>query len=223
VVDETPPVISCPPDKVVECGTPWTVDSAVVSDNCCLDNSSFTVKTNVDNADPCRVVWTFTWTARDCCSNSATCSQRVYVVDTTPPDITCPTNMIVKTCGTNVQVFWLLQAKDNCTSAPGVSSTPPSGSFFLPNTTNTIVCQAWDQCNNTNTCSFTVAVVRPVLGSITIAYVSGFITIHWTDGILQQSSNVIGPYSDVPGALPPTYTVAVTNAAAFYRVRCLSP
>jgi hypothetical protein len=222
VFDSTPPTITCAPDKTVECGIPWTFDTPTVSDRCCPNVTLALVSTNADTAGPCRVVWTATWEAIDCCSNISTCTERVYVVDTTPPDITCPTNMTVKTCGTNVQVFWSVSAADKCGTA-STSSTPPSGTFFPANSTNTVVCQAWDQCGNTNMCQFTVAVVRPVLGAITITYASGFITIHWTDGILQQANNVVGPYSDVLGASPPTYSVAATNAAAFYRVRCLSP
>ncbi|PWU21513.1 MAG: hypothetical protein C5B50_01585 [Verrucomicrobia bacterium] len=42
---------------------------------------------------------TRTWMATDCCSNIATCSQKVTVVDTTPPIIGCSSNKTVN-CGT---------------------------------------------------------------------------------------------------------------------------
>ena len=52
------------------------------------------------------------------------------------------------------------------------------------------------------------------------------LVVHWTDGILQHSTNVLSTNSafvDVPGASPTTYITSVTNAARFYRLRCNSP
>src|SRR5262245_13209091 len=121
------------------------------------------------------------------------------------------------TCNTDVQVFWFLSATDLCSSVTIKSSTT-NGSFFLPNTTNTVNVEARDACSNLTTCSFTVTVRRPVLGSLTInlTNTNTAIVISWTDGILQHSTNVLGTYVDVPGASPPTYIASVTNAARFY-------
>jgi hypothetical protein len=64
---------------------------------------------------------------------------------------------------------------------------------------------------------------RPVLGGLTIVYSPPNITMHWTDGILSQADSLSGPWTDTPGASPPSYTVAASAAARFYRLRCNSP
>jgi hypothetical protein len=63
-----------------------------------------------------------------------------------------------------------------------------------------------------------------VLGSISIAYVStNAVVLTWTNGILQVSTNVIGPYGDVPGATPPYTNIPSLLPMKFYRLRCASP
>jgi hypothetical protein len=42
--------------------------------------------------------------------------------------------------------------------------------------------------------------------------------LNWPVGTLQQSTNAVGPYFDVPGATSP-YTVPFTNAAGFFRIK----
>jgi len=224
VVDTTPPTITCATNKTVECGTAWTFDSPTATDACCGTNVSIsTVGTVTNTPNSCTQIVTRTWRATDCCANSSSCSQTVTVVDTTPPTITCPSNIVVFTCGTNIIVTWTNVASDACSSVT-VTSSPPSGSTFLPNTTNTVVATARDACGNSNSCTFTVTVLRPVLGSISIAYVStNAVMLTWTNGILQVSTNVIGPYGDVPGATPPYTNIPSLLPMKFYRLRCASP
>jgi hypothetical protein len=52
---------------------------------------------------------------------------------------------------------------------------------------------------------------------LTIARSGGNVTLTWPVGVLQQSSNVSGVYTNVPGAVS-AYTVAAGGAANFYRV-----
>jgi hypothetical protein len=42
----------------------------------------------------------------------------------------------------------------------------------------------------------------------------------WTSGYLQSSTNVVGPYADVPGATSPYTNTAVVPPYKFYRLRC---
>lgn len=44
--------------------------------------------------------------------------------------------------------------------------------------------------------------------------------VTWTSGYLQSSTNVIGPYADVPGATSPYTNTAVAPPYTFYRLRC---
>jgi hypothetical protein len=91
IVDATPPVFTvCQADVTVECGSPTStaaLGSATATDGC----GSTTV--TADDAAPvqvgCQSVIVRTWTARDACGNTATCVQRILVIDNTPPTITC--------------------------------------------------------------------------------------------------------------------------------------
>lgn len=86
------------------------------------------------------------------------CSGTVTVVDTTPPVISCPAN-IVTSAGPGVcsaTASYTATATDGCGS-PGVACSPPSGSTF-PVGTTTVTCTATDAAGNTATCSFTVKV-----------------------------------------------------------------
>src|SRR5262249_46287524 len=91
--------------------------------------------------------------------NPASCSQLVTVVATNPPTLACPTNIVVTTTNTDaVEVQWTLNASAACGAIAGVASSPPSGTTFLPGTTNTVTAWAWTECLLTNSCSFTVTV-----------------------------------------------------------------
>ena len=83
----------------------------------------------------------------------------VYVIDTTPPAIVCPTNIVrnadASRCATAVS--FTASATDLC-SAPAVVCVPPSGSDF-PGGTTVVNCRATDGVGLTNNCSFTVTVV----------------------------------------------------------------
>jgi hypothetical protein len=66
-------------------GLAWSFDLPTAYDACCGSNVTITVSSTLTNS-PCPLTVTRTWTAMDCCSNSASCSQTVTVVNTnTPP------------------------------------------------------------------------------------------------------------------------------------------
>ena len=60
-------------------------------------------------------------------------------------------------------------------------------------------------------------IVRPVL---TATWSGTQVIVSWTpsDGTLQSSTSVAGPYVDIPGATSP-YTVAPGGPQTFYRIR----
>jgi hypothetical protein len=164
---------------------------------------------------------TITWEARDCCTNRATCTQIITVTDTTPPVITCPTNIVVIAC-TNTPVCYSASATDSCDTNVSLSYSPPSCSLFGLGTTNTVTVTATDDCGNTNKCTFTVAIVRPPLGTLTITHSGPNITITWVGGVLQSAPTILGPWTDVPGATSP-YVTSVIGNHKFYRLRCGPP
>lgn len=215
--DTVPPVVNCPTNKTAACGSSWSFDTPTAVDLCCGTNVTINVVSTMTNGT-CPINITRTWLVTDCCTNSVNCAQTVTLIDTNPPAITCPTNILVLTCSTNIQVTWSIMATDSCSSVT-VTSTPPSGTFFNRDTTNTVTAIATDACGNTNSCSFQVVVRKPTL-TIAIGGTPGTVTISWADGgILQDASSVLGPWTDLPLAASP-YTITASGTQAFYRLRC---
>ena len=227
VMDTNAPVLSgCISAKTVPCGTNWSFDLPSAHYLCSGSNVLVGIFSTITNlATPCTNIITRVWSATNQCSGtSSSCSEVVTVLATNPPAITCPTNMVVYTCGTNaVFVTWPTNVASSACSSVTVTSSPPSGTAFLPNTTNTVTLTAHDACGNSNQCTFTVTVTRPVLGPISITYSPPNITIHWAYGILEQADTILGPWTDTLGASPPSYTVAASAAERFYRLRCAAP
>ena len=88
VVDTTAPVITCPPNAMVECGgstLPAATGTATAIDNCSTLGVGFTDAVT-PGCGATRVIMR-TWTATDACGNASSCVQTITVVDTTPPTI----------------------------------------------------------------------------------------------------------------------------------------
>jgi hypothetical protein len=87
IVDTTPPVFTfCPTNRTVECGSPWSFGTPTAQDNCCFQGIS--VFGTFTNTGICPQIITRVWVAYDCCGNTNVCSQRITIVDTTPPVFT---------------------------------------------------------------------------------------------------------------------------------------
>jgi hypothetical protein len=84
----------------------------------------------------------------------------VVVLDTQPPTINCPANIITRTPNPgDISVFVTYPpptASDNCGS-PIVVCSPPSGSQF-PLGITTVSCTATDGATSTASCTFTITV-----------------------------------------------------------------
>jgi hypothetical protein len=100
---------------------------------------------------------TVTLTVTDNHGLSNSCVATVTVVDTTPPVITCPGNIVTDaTASDGAVVSFAPTASDNC-SVASVTSNPASGSTFAIGDT-TVTCTATDTAGNQATCTFTVHV-----------------------------------------------------------------
>ena len=100
-----------------------------------------------------------TYTATNSLGSVSTATRAVVVVDTTPPAITCPTNLTVEfTNEAGATVFFAPEASDLCAGSVAVTCLPPSGSLFPIGTTH-VLCTAADVSGNTNTCVFQVTVL----------------------------------------------------------------
>jgi len=170
-VDTTPPTITCPANRQLEGGAstePSNTGSATGSDNC---PAAVTI-THTDASTPagCSGVQGIdrTWKATDGCGNTATCVQHITFVDTTPPTITCPSDVTARgqCSGNNVVTYPAPTASDNCPAQVTVTCSPASGSAF-PVGQTTVTCTAVDGCGNRAQCTFTVTVSSPACAKLT--------------------------------------------------------
>ncbi len=99
VNDQTPPVITCPPDITVACSGMIPIpdiNSVVASDNCTGSVTvNFVGDATINQSCTNRYTVVRTYQAADQCGNSSTCSQLIYVDDQTPPSISCPSDLTV--------------------------------------------------------------------------------------------------------------------------------
>ena len=167
--DTTPPVLTCPPDRQLQCGSstgPANTGTATATDGC---NTNVTI-TFADAPTPANCTGKAginrTWTATDACGNKATAVQHITFVDTIPPVISCPTNMIVvaSACNNTVPannsaIASFLNgatASDNCSGGVRMTNNAPSS---FPLGTNTVTFTATDACGNSASYQVKVIVV----------------------------------------------------------------
>jgi hypothetical protein len=112
---------------------------------------------------------TITLTVTDTGGGSDTDDVVVNIVDTTPPVITCPADVVVNlplnSNATSMTVNYpAVTATDGCSSSVTVTSTPASGSVF-PIGSTTVNASADDGTTTPSTCSFKVIVQYNFAGS----------------------------------------------------------
>jgi len=159
IIDTTPPVIVCGANQTIQCGNPFIPNPPVsVTDACCGTIVSMSLATFTTNSTgPCSQTISAVWTATDCCNNSASCTNFVFVVDTLPPVINCPPGPRVVQCG---QPLLPPTASDLC--CPNVTlSLLSSITNTVSSCTNQVIrtWQAIDCCTNSTTCVETNLIV----------------------------------------------------------------
>jgi hypothetical protein len=168
VVDTTPPNISCPPDRVLEC--PANTDPASTGQATAFDACGTAIVTFSDAVTAgCGGTRTIlrTWTATDESGLTRTCVQRIEVRDTTPPVMTCPPNRSVP--AGDSWSFGQPTATDSCGAVTvlalvAVTNATGSNTFVATQT-----WQATDECGNRSTCQQTVTVVGSMNGTFDLA------------------------------------------------------
>jgi len=96
--DSQNPMITCPVDITVECMAsfePQITGFPSATDNCAL-NLDISYSDNEVQINVCETAIERTWTAVDDCGNSVSCMQTIKILDTTLPEIICPSNITVE-------------------------------------------------------------------------------------------------------------------------------
>jgi uncharacterized repeat protein (TIGR01451 family) len=161
-----PPVLTCSPNIVTECGTP--VNYTVTAVDC--HNSSIPVTCVPPSGTGFPLgASNVVCTATDFLGQSNSCSFTVTIVDTVPPTleifvvdnfketaVACSSGIVVHaTSPSGAFVSWGALASDPC----GISTLDCSPLIFtFPIGTTTVTCTAIDVSSNTNSCSFDVTV-----------------------------------------------------------------
>jgi hypothetical protein len=78
--------------------------------------------------------------------------------DVAPPQLQCPSDIVVWTCADGASVQYAVSATDDCDTNLVVSCTPVSGSWFALGT-NQVACSVTSGTGQMNECSFTVTVL----------------------------------------------------------------
>jgi hypothetical protein len=155
VVDEIPPVITCPSDLTFECDSIGDFGFPTATDNC--DSDPAIAVTSIDSIPgdcPQEYQLVLTYRASDDAGNTASCQQTITVEDTTPPEIECPDTLeFVFVSPTRAQVIFDITATDNCADTLEIVSDSASGSVFVLGE-HTISASVDDGCGNTDSCSF---------------------------------------------------------------------
>ncbi len=185
VVDNQPPVISCPS------GSPYTKNTAPgkcyylsqageftpnYSDNCPGTTiiNDFNNSGTLTGAQLPKGTTVITWTATDASGLTSVCSVTITVNDNQAPVITCPANVnasnITDLCYASVTTANPI-VSDNCevtaltwTMTGATTGNSPAtginyiGTYTLNVGVTTVSYTVYDQANNSRTCSFTVTV-----------------------------------------------------------------
>ncbi len=159
VQDTTPPTIICATQiALIDCPEVPVFIPPTTTDGC--DTSVTVTFADVTTPGNCAGNYsvTRTWTATDDCGNTATCSATIMVQDTTPPVITCATQISPINCPATPE-FIDPAVTDGCDTSVTVTfadvTTPGNcaGNYSVTRTWT-----ATDDCGNTATCSATIMV-----------------------------------------------------------------
>ena len=159
-IDDTPPTIDPHDDVTAEAtgpgGAAVTYDSPATHD--AVDGDGTATCTPPSGSTFALGHTTVECNATDAAGNSASSFFDVFVDDTTPPNLTLPTDMTVQaTSSSGAVVTFSASATDIVDPAPVVVCTPASGSTFTVGTT-TVNCTATDASGNSASGSFNITV-----------------------------------------------------------------
>src|SRR5436190_11069460 len=151
-------IVSCSPNKSVECGSVWNFDPPFATDSCGglpVTNSVLSTGTNFLS---CGFTATRVWEIVDQCNNRTTCAQTVTAIDTTPPTPAPSPNKTIE-----YGLAWSFDEPTGTDICSSVVSIRVSGAFTNagpcgPTYTATCIWELMDACGNKTNCSQTVTV-----------------------------------------------------------------
>ena len=162
LTEDAPPTISCPPMITIQC-TASTLPGNTGSPTGTNPDGPPPTYAYVDQIAPgsclAEKTITRTWTATDNCSNTATCTQIIEVVDNVGPVLTCPSNITIDcSASSDPLITGQATATDACSIVTGITHADVTMSGTCP--AEPIITRTWtatDACGNTSTCVQTIS------------------------------------------------------------------
>ncbi|MEY3368615.1 MAG: hypothetical protein RI973_1770, partial [Bacteroidota bacterium] len=177
VDDNTNPVINCPAGLAALCAiteqaayttyTQFQTAGGSASDNCSLNQASFTLQSAVSNGQSCPETITRTYRISDSCGNQATCTQQIVVNDNTNPVLNCPPTITATCQVSELPAYATFTAFQAAGGSLTYSCAANLGSFgLLSQTSNNASCpetvtrvyKIENLCGTVTTCNQTVTV-----------------------------------------------------------------
>jgi hypothetical protein len=165
VIDEAPPALVCPSSMTVECEGP---DGTRVDYPTPMANDACDAQPNVVCTPPSGSLFPPGQTevvcrSKDAAGNETQCTFTIIVVDTTPPEIVCPSSMVVDAETPQGSIVdYTTTVTELCDPNARVICEPPPGSLF-PIGQTTVTCRAasgdGDGRGAASECSFTITVI----------------------------------------------------------------
>ncbi|MBI1769105.1 MAG: HYR domain-containing protein, partial [Bacteroidetes bacterium] len=162
--------------------------SATATDNCSVGTPTYT--DSPVTVDGCEHSQTRTWNVTDGCGNPATPVSRTvtWLVDVTPPSITCPPMQTVTlnvACGAVLADYTSLAVKsDNCGGPVSITQSPLPGTVIGGTGTTPVTLTVTDEAGNTNSCTFSViksSSLGPVINLTDPSLANGSTSLFATD------------------------------------------
>ena len=169
IISDKSPLISCPPQLTLQCGTPGIMDS--IQQWLTFDGSDFagtpiTASSDFNpallNSVTCGENTEVTFTVNDTnCNRSVSCMSIIRIEDTLNPEITCPGNITINSTDPDAQLLlneWIFTTpfEDNGCSTPDFSTDPSfdqTGVDFCEMSASTNVeFRVVDMCNLQDAC-----------------------------------------------------------------------
>jgi hypothetical protein len=172
VVDDTPPVITCPGDASVvpepgQMSRAVSYPSPQVSDNC---QGALKVACNPPSGSSFPVgTTTVTCLASDASDNVSSCSFKVSVAGAQPLAVACPASVVTQADAAECTAVVTFPPAVMTAGPVGtiIACVPPSGSAF-PVGTSGVTCTATAPTGESSTCSFTVTVNAAARAAVTL-------------------------------------------------------
>ena len=174
VIDDTidPILVGVPSNSTAECDQVPAPAEVTAEDNCAFDLTVSFSETEPVELE-CGYYIIRTWSVIDYCSNEASASQIITVVDTTPPTANISSEEITIECGSDIPAFNPIWS-DNCDDSPIPSAISATGFIDCVQIISQVY-SAEDNCGNVGTINRTIHIVDTTAPYITHAVEDQFI------------------------------------------------